>query len=444
MAAVQPPKKKRRWIRGLFLVILGIFAAGGSYAAAQFISLKNNVTVARQGAGSAALGITNDNKDKLDTSAFKQAGDGRFNIVIAGIGGANHPGGMLTDTIQVLSIDTINKKAGITSVPRDLYVSIPGSSKAKINTAYQTGEEANKDGGGAVLKQAVGNVLGITISNFVMIDFTGAKDIVNSLGGIDVDVPTAINDPYFPDDQTVGYAPFYISAGPHHMDGTTALRYSRSRETTSDFDRSFRQQLVISAMKKKALSLGVVTNPVKINSLISAVGQHMKTDLQADEILSAINIYKDIQSSDTTTQVLDTSAKLGLLSSTTDPYAGYISYPSLGQGKYDDIRAWFQKNNPDPLLAREHPTVTVANGGHATLAQLNALVARLNDYGYDATLGQTTAGTATKTQVYEAKKGKNPISHNYLGSFFGSTLQTGTPLSSGADFEILYVPATQK
>ena len=94
--------------------------------------------------------------------------------------------------------------------------------------------------------------------------------MVDALGGIDIDVPRAINDPYFPDERLVGYAPFNVKAGPQKMDGATALKYSRSRKTTSDFDRSERQQLVIDAIKKKALSVGVLSNPVKINNFINS------------------------------------------------------------------------------------------------------------------------------------------------------------------------------
>jgi len=435
------PKKRRNWPKAVLLTLVGILVAGGTYAYAEFHALKSNIIVAHEGATSAILSYdpTNSNS-KLDPAVFKQAGDGRINIVAVGIGGDNHPGALLTDSIQIISIDTINKKVATTSIPRDLYVTIPGHGKGKINSAYTFGEQDHTGGGGPLLREVVGNVLGIPISNFILLDFTGAQDIVDTLGGIDVTVPTAIYDPYFPDDATVGYAPFSISAGLHHMDGKTALRYARSRETTSDFDRSARQQIILAAIKKKALSIGVATNPAKISEIISTLGRHLKTDLQSNELPLVLGYYRD--STQSGNYVLDTSDSLGLLTDTTDPVAGYISYPALGVNDFSAIHQWFQKNSPDPLIAKEKATITVAGGAKATTKQLQAVVATLKDYGYDAALSTAAPGTSvTSTKLFETTSGSKPISRNYLGSQFSVTAQKGSPPNSHADFELIYVPA---
>jgi LCP family protein required for cell wall assembly len=436
-----PEQKKRRRIKRIAgTTIFTMLIAGSAFVFIQYRNFRNNVLATHEGSSSNVLDHDL-SSGSLDTSLYTTPGDGRFNLVILGVGGSDHPGSDLTDTIQVLSIDKINKKMTTTSVPRDLYVTLPTGGKSKINAAFDAGESRKTGEGGLAVREAVGNVLGITITNYVYIDFAGAKDIVNSLGGIDVNVPTAINDPFFPCDDTIRYCPFYIKAGLHHMDGTTALQYSRSRETTSDFDRSARQQIVMQAMKAKALSAGVLTNPIKVNNLLNAISKHFKTDLSTSDISSLITLYGSIASADSSAYVLDTSSALGLLTDSSGTYAGYIEYPVLGEGKYDAIHSWFQKNSPDPLLTREAPTVTLLNGG-ATSKQMTALQQRLTDYGYVVSVSPTTLNKKyVSTQVF-AKDNSKPISSNYLKSILGVASQTGLLANSATDFEIVVTSST--
>ena len=437
------PRRRHPWLRGFFMLLLSFVVAGGTYAFAQYQSLKDNILVSHQGESSdAILNYDPAKKSSLDVSQFNNAGDGRFNILIVGVGGAGHDGAYLTDSMQIMSIDTINKKVSFTSIPRDLYANIPGYGKSKINAAYQAGEQQKAGNGPVIDRQVVSNVLGVRISNFLLVDFTAAKDIVNNLGGIDINVPTALSDPLYPcPDPSTAYCPFYMSAGIHHMDGDTALKYSRSRETTSDYDRSARQQLVAEGVKKKAMSAGFLTNPAKISGVLNALGQHVRTDLTMNQITSLFAIYSGATSGGNF--VLDTSASIGLLTSTTDPVAGFISYPIRGTFDYTDVHTWFAKNNPDPLIAKEKPTVTVAGTGKATAKQLKSVVDTLNAYGYTATLSTSTA-SATATQVYDSTNDSKPITHNYLGSYYQTAVKNGSPLSAGADYEIIYVPTSTR
>lgn len=454
------PKNKIKIGRIIGFIVLFLIVGTASFAYAQYKYLKNKVIVNHEGQTSNILGVIK--PETLNSDLFKQPGDGRFNLVVVGVGGANHPGGNLTDSIQVISIDTLNKKMTTTSIPRDLYVNIPGFGHSKINEAYSDGEIRKTGGGGLMVREVVGNVLGINISNFIRIDFTGAKDLVDALGGIEVNVPTAIYDPYYPDERTVGYQPFSIKAGLQKMDGTTALKYSRSRETTSDFDRSKRQQIVITAIKKKALSAGVLTNPSKIISMLNALGTHVKTDLQTSEIKSLASIYKDIPDTESKGYVLDTSASLGLLTASTTQATGYIAYPVKGYDKYESIQQWFQKNSPDPLIVRDNPTITVVNGGTATKQQLIDQVVRLTDYGFKARIvdgdyynvnstSSTTAINGNFTKVIKNtsnklfvknKNIKKPFANNYFVWLYGGATVVGDPANSDSDFTLVYVPGS--
>jgi LCP family protein required for cell wall assembly len=417
------------------------------YAGYLFLTLKNSSIVAHSGdTASDVLSLSGQDSAKApDASKFLKPGDGRLTLALLGVGGENHPGGTLTDTIQIISIDAINKKAAITSLPRDLYVNPSGLGRMKINAVYTSAEKKKKGSGGEALRAVVTQVTGVKVTNFSLIDFTGLKQIVDALGGIRIDVPRAISDPLYPAEDQIHYSPFFINAGLQTLDGKTALRYVRSRETTSDFDRAARQQLVIAAIKEKALSLGVLTNPIKLNGLVTALGTHFKTDLPIDQLKQIVDIYRQVDSVNATTNVLDTSAKLGLLESTTDPVAGYISYPALGYDKYEAIRDWFASNNLDPLLAKEAPTVTVYGTGKASAKQLTAFVERLTKYGYVATLSPEVAPSkVTQTTLYSQDPNKKAISRNYLGAILSGSVTKGKAINAApaTDFEVVYVPTT--
>lgn len=440
---VESPKKGRRWKRIIGLSFLAIIMGGFVYGYTQYRNLVANAIVENSGDSSAILGV-NSSDAKLDPAKFTKAGDGRFTMVLVGVGGENHPGGKLTDSIQVLSIDTINKKLAFTSIPRDLYVTVQGSSKAKINAVYTYAEQRKTGSGPAALKEAIAQVTGLKITNFALVDFTGIKQIVDTLGGVQVNVEKDIYDPSYPADDMIHYSPFSIKAGLQTLNGETALKYVRSRHSTSDFDRSKRQQQVLEAIKKKAMSAGVLGNPAKVTSLIEALGKHFKTDLQPREISQLLDLYKQIDGHEG--YVLDTSSSLGLLSATTDPVAGYISYPTLGVGKYDDIHQWFQKNNPDPLIKKDAPTITVYGTSKSTAKQLETFAQTLRDYGYTVTVASENApaGKSAPTfKIMARNPDAKPIMRNYLSSMFGKTIEKGTVLSTvTTDFEIIYVPTS--
>jgi len=436
-----PPEKpkRKRWKKVLSTLFIALLIGGVAYGVTTYYSLKNSIIVTDSATKDSAILNYSANNSSIDPSKFTTLGDGRFNMVFVGIDKAAG----LTDSIQVISIDTINKESTITSIPRDLYVTVPGYGRTKINAAYNIGESQKAGSGSAVLKGVIGNILGTTITNYALIDFSGLEDLVNSLGGIDVNVPKAIYDPYFPADTGNGYAPFSISAGQHHMDGHTALDYARSRKTTSDFDRSARQQLIIEAIRTKALTAGVVTNPITINNILQSLGKSFRTDMQLDQIKTLINVYDSIPNTNKKDFTLDTTTQLGLLTSSSDTAAGYISYPVLGIDHNTDIQAWFRKNNPDPLLAKEAPTLTIANGGKATAKQMADFDTLMTSFGYNVTIDSSyTPGTkAATSSVYATNSGNKPITQNYLGTQFNTTVQKGSPLGSNSDFELIYAPS---
>jgi LCP family protein required for cell wall assembly len=196
----------------------------------------------------------------------------RINILVMGLDRRPQEGQApaRTDTMFVLTVDPVGKTAGILGIPRDLWVDIPGKEggtfKERVNSAYVIGTLNNYSGGGPGLAtRAVEDALDVPLNHYVVIDFEGFEEVIDALGGIDIDVPEEIDDPYYSWTELPGdYDPQHFDAGMQHMDGHTALAYARIRRYSNDLDRIQRQQRIMFAVMDKALSLNVLTNAVDL------------------------------------------------------------------------------------------------------------------------------------------------------------------------------------
>ena len=196
----------------------------------------------------------------------------RWDLLILGIRGTDDPdGGLLSDSIMFFSLDKKTGQSSLVSIPRDLYVNLPGMSKGKINEIYEKGLTRKKSL--EFSREAFSRLTGVYIDNTIVFDFKAFKEIVDDLGGIDI----ALKKPFEEKNQW-GYE-FSLPAGPNHLNGQDALYFVRSRYSTSDFDRSIRQQQVIFAIKDKALSIGVLANPLKLAPILKSANQNIVSDL---------------------------------------------------------------------------------------------------------------------------------------------------------------------
>ena len=209
-------------------------------------------------------------------------GQGRINFLVLGLDRrpSETQATSRSDTMFVLTVDGATKTAGILGIPRDLWVEIPnrdgsGYYDQRINTAYVTGEGERYPGGGAALAETVvEHNLGIPIDHYVVVDFQGFVKIIDDIGGVDINVEQEIYDPYYSRTELPGdYYPLHFLPGLHHMDGQTALDYSRTRYNSSDLDRINRQQQVIFAAIDKALQ----TNLLDIGTLTNLWRQYKNT-----------------------------------------------------------------------------------------------------------------------------------------------------------------------
>lgn len=234
------------------------------------------------------------------------AGSDRVNILLMGID--RRPGEAFvsrTDSMMIVSVDPTSETVSILSIPRDLYVVIPGRGRDRINTAFVYGSSGdNPEAGASLAIQTVAYNLGVPIDHYVLVDFSAVVKGIDILGGIDVYVPRDISDPTYPS-MDYGFDPFFIAAGTQHLDGATALKYARTRHADSDFGRAGRQQQVILAARDKALSLGIAGLLTRAPSLYSQLENGIRTDLSLEQMISLGRTVSDIPSEQIRNEVLN-------------------------------------------------------------------------------------------------------------------------------------------
>lgn len=223
-----------------------------------------------------------------------------------------------TDTIMVLALDQANGRAALISIPRDVYLPIPGVGYSRINTAYGFGEARQPGGGLALLESTIEKNFDIPIHNYVRVDIEGFEDIVDALGGVDVKVDCDLYDEKFP-----GYFGVYtLAAGTYHMDGRQALYYSRSRKSTSDFDRARRQQRVMLAIRKRALEADLLP---RVPALFLALRDTIDTDLGPGDIADLARWGANFEGKNLFGMVL----RYPLVNDWVTPQGGMVQLPDL-------------------------------------------------------------------------------------------------------------------
>ncbi len=287
------------------------------------------------------------------TADSKQIG-----MLFLGYGGAGHDGGYLSDAIILARLDLTKKKLAFIHIPRDIWVTIQVGDlpmPMKINSAMAMGTKTknyptttvSKDSvlrAATLTKQGVTTITGLPVDFVVGVDFNGFSQAINSLKGIEVQVPTTFNDPWYPKKgyelELCGHSPeavtamsatmsgfslekqfpcryeqLHFEAGTVHMDGETALKYGRSRHTSSDYARGRRQITIIQATIDKLFSLKALDS---VPSFYSSLTKAVKTDLSLEQTKLIIPILKMIPDLEVveigldTTNVLDTGkAKAG-------------------------------------------------------------------------------------------------------------------------------------
>lgn len=230
-----------------------------------------------------------------------------LNILLLGSDKRPDSGAWRTDSMIVVSVDERNKVVRLLSIPRDLWVDIPGHGYNRINTADLWGELAQKGGGPQRVKETIYQNLGIPIHYYIRVDFQGFIKIVDLVGGVDVDVECALSD-------------INLSAGMHHFDGKHALQYARSRKSTNDFDRGRRQRKVLMALWEQALTLDIVP---RLPELWITMADSFKTDLPLSEVINLAYLGTQIKHQHIRTRAIDAS----MTQSWVTPAGAFVQLP---------------------------------------------------------------------------------------------------------------------
>ncbi len=388
----------------------------------------------------------------IDINQLKGEGDGRINVLLLGIGGPEHQDGPdLSDTVLLVSIDPINKKAALLSLPRDLWVKIPGDGSHKLNEAFYYGKQNSKakndsqkiaDGIDSVDK-TLEPILGIPIHYHVLVDFAAFRQAVDAVGGVDLLVPQnlTVYEQLWDESTGKNYV-LNVPAGQQHFDGHRALLFARSRQTSprGDFDRAERQRLLLVELRNKVLSLGTFANPIRVSQLLDSFGNNVYTDFNSSEISRVRQIATEIPSSaisslDLVTPPNDllTTGSLGDLS-IVEPKAGLFSYGALQNYIRNALR--------DSFLANENASVAVFNAT-STAGLATTQANNLKSYGYNVTTVDNAPTTnPASTIVVDQTKGVKKYTRHYLEERFKTTaissLPPGLPTTAGsADFVII-------
>jgi LCP family protein required for cell wall assembly len=235
------------------------------------------------------------------TDPYANLPAGRINILVLGSDKRPEHLGLSprSDTLILVNLDTQTRVVRMLTIPRDLAVEIPGyRGLQKINAAYFLGEQERGPGGGQSLAvETVSELLDVPIDYYVMINFQGFLTLVDTLGGVDVDVPAELDDWHYPSenpDDPFAEIHVHFDEGWQHMDGIEALRYARTRHADNDFMRSKRQLQIIMAMKQKATSLDIIT---KIPGVLDQLAGMIETNIPSEQQLSLIQAGYDLDPS---------------------------------------------------------------------------------------------------------------------------------------------------
>lgn len=355
------------------LFVLGAFLSGWFFVSSTADRLvtaarSRSAMVGEMLAGANAASVTD--PSGLDASGVptKQASDPRYAFLLLGYGGGAHDGAYLTDSIMVVVVDPAQKALTLLSLPRDLWAPMTFNGQTsvynKLNTGYAFAKYTNlypdrlprykgNQGGGTLVMDTIARLLGIPVSYYLALDFEGFREMIDLVGGIDVNIPNSFSASYPANDNPdidPSWTVVRFRKGLEHMGGERAIEYARARETLdnidegSDFARSRRQRLIMEAFKERLTQPSAI---VRIPQLLAAGSSHVDTNYTIPSAAQLAQLAADWNS------VRFYQAALtgeNYLIPATGPQGMYILVPDAPNQSWGNIRAFARRLWDDPEL----------------------------------------------------------------------------------------------
>ena len=382
--------------------------------------------------------------DFAQKAPLKQDANGRSNIVVFGTSedseGGDHPGGNLSDSIMLISLNQEQKNAYMVSIPRDLWVRYEESCTAgyegKMNAVYMCASDdgADEAAGAQAMQRKAGEIFGLDVQYYVHLNNQVVVDIVDAIGGIEVtiesDDPRGIYDPNF-DWQCNHQCNMvnYDNGEVAQLDGEHALALARARNAQGgyglaggNFDRERNQQKIIQAIQAKAVSAGTFMNFGRVTSMIDALGNNLRTNFEIKELRTLASLGQEISGDKLQSIALEDEDEAVV---TTGDYLGQsIVRPVDGIYDYSGIGLYVKRKMTNNPITRENAQVDIYNAtGVPGAAQEEA--DKLEAQGF--TVGViSNAAVGTPTSLYQIGEG-NVATQTKLKELYNVKVTPGDP-----------------
>ncbi|GAC1349223.1 MAG: hypothetical protein NVSMB27_20320 [Ktedonobacteraceae bacterium] len=286
-----------RVVASILLFLLLLTGAGSYYYYTNFADPVSHIV----GQSAPLLkGEDNPNQGRNSTNILS---GGRINILLLGSDtDQKFQNGYLAQTDIVVTIDPATKSVGMLSIPRDLFINVPGYGMMKLDEAFYYGQTYNNGNGVSLSRLTISQDFGIPINYYAWVGLSGFMKVVDTAGGVDIDVLHPITDDVYPDDTGThsqnanNYKRLYMAPGPQHLDGLHALEYVRSRhaDLVGDFGRSARQQQILSDLKTRLVNSDIIG---RLPELAKDMNGYLKTDMQILQVVELMNFARTIDPS---------------------------------------------------------------------------------------------------------------------------------------------------
>ena len=228
-----------------------------------------------------------------------------ISILILGIDGESDASDE-TDALMLLYLDAETERAFLLSIPRNLYVQTPGDEQTRAGSVYRLGEQSETGDGLALAREMISATLGLAVEHTALLHLDSFVTLIDTIGGVDVEVTHPIDDPDFPDGHG-GSDPFSIPGGARHFDGATALRYARTLVVpATGFDRAFRQRQLALAVHDRVIQFDLLPDLIaQAPTLWATIAGDIETDLSLSDVIDLALLATNLTTADVTTATLD-------------------------------------------------------------------------------------------------------------------------------------------